>query len=286
MKIIQSEGDKMAIPFKMTYDSRNRSEIEKLAVNTKALAYKWYQYCIDNQIDILIYETVRSLAQQQANVKNGASQTLRSYHLVGQALDFVPVNGKAADWDGFGKEKAKKAVSYAKKIGFNWGGDWKTLIDKPHLEYHYKGYGTDPFTSGTKVSVSNNGDATIKGIQSKMNSLYLTQITVDGYYGPSTKKALLKGFQKELNSQFGAGLTVDGVWGQNTKAHAVTVKEGNKGNLTYILQSMIYCLGHDPHGVDGIFGSGTTSAVKHFQAEEKLSVDGIAGTNTWSKLFS
>lgn len=37
----------------------------------------------------------------------------------------------------------KEAVTEAKRSGFEWGGDWKNFIDLPHLQYNYKGYGTD-----------------------------------------------------------------------------------------------------------------------------------------------
>ena len=73
----------------MKYHNRNVSNLNKLADNTKAAAFKWYQYCIDNGIEVLIYETIRTVEQQREYVRKGASQTMRSYHLVGQALDFV-----------------------------------------------------------------------------------------------------------------------------------------------------------------------------------------------------
>ncbi|GGH16689.1 hypothetical protein GCM10008013_11610 [Paenibacillus segetis] len=28
-------------------------------------------------------------------------------------------------------------------MDFEWGGDWSGSWDKPHLQYNYKGYGTD-----------------------------------------------------------------------------------------------------------------------------------------------
>ncbi|WP_373464613.1 M15 family metallopeptidase [Bacillus sp. V2I10] len=53
---------------------------------------------------------------------------MRSYHIVGQALDFVPVNNKGVClWDGYESDEIKKAISYAKRLGFSWGGDWTSL---------------------------------------------------------------------------------------------------------------------------------------------------------------
>lgn len=127
----------------MTYDSRNRVNLDKLAPNTKKAAYQFYQYCIDNKVDILIYETARTVEQQRKYLAEGKSQTMKSYHLVGQALDFVPVVKGETIWDGYSSAKVKKAIAYAKSIGFEWGGDWKNFVDSPHLQFNYKGYGTD-----------------------------------------------------------------------------------------------------------------------------------------------
>lgn len=135
----------------MKYNKRNVDNLNKLADNTKAVAFKWYQYCVDNNIEILIYETIRTTEQQRKNVASGASQTMRSYHLVGQALDFVPIKADGTeDWNGYNKEPWASAIRYAKSISFEWGGDWKDFVDSPHLQFNYKGYGTDTFGSGDR----------------------------------------------------------------------------------------------------------------------------------------
>ncbi|MGN4848176.1 SH3 domain-containing protein [Bacillus cereus group sp. MYBK134-1] len=139
----------------MKYHNRNVSNLNKLADNTKAAAFKWYQYCVDNGIEVLIYETIRTVEQQREYVRKGASQTMRSYHLVGQALDFVPIQSNGTeDWNGYNKEPWASAIRYAKQIGFEWGGDWKGFVDSPHLQYNYKGYGTDTFGKGAQNVVT------------------------------------------------------------------------------------------------------------------------------------
>lgn len=130
----------------MRYDKRNKENLMKLADHTKIAALNWYGYCLGQGVDILIYETIRTKEQQKINVAQGASQTMRSYHIVGQALDFVPVNAKGETlWNGYDTKEIKKIIAEAKRLGFEWGGDWKTFIDKPHLQYNHKGYGTDTF---------------------------------------------------------------------------------------------------------------------------------------------
>ena len=135
-------------------------------------------------------------------------------------------------------------------------------------------------------STSNNATESIATIQSTLNSRYGLNIAVDNLYGKETKKALIKGLQTELNNQFGKGLCVDGIFGPKTKEACVNVRKGATGNITYILQAMLYCKGYNTNGVDGIFGSGTENAVRQFQKTSGLSVDGIAGKNTFSKLFA
>lgn len=126
------------------YEKRNMDNINHLAPNTRIAALKLYEYAKQNNINVLIYETIRTEAQQREYVNTGASQTMKSYHLVGQALDFVLCDSKGNTlWNAYDSSDVKKFVSYAKSLGFTWGGDWKTFIDKPHLQFEYKGYGTD-----------------------------------------------------------------------------------------------------------------------------------------------
>jgi peptidoglycan hydrolase-like protein with peptidoglycan-binding domain len=110
-------------------------------------------------------------------------------------------------------------------------------------------------------------------------------ISVDNLFGPQTKGALVKGLQTELNRQFNRGLTVDGVFGPKTRRACVTVRQGARGNITWILQAILHCKGTSPGAVDGIFGAKTRSAVRTFQQQNNLQVDGIAGPQTFQMLF-
>ncbi|WP_197046696.1 peptidoglycan recognition protein family protein [Oceanobacillus salinisoli] len=140
--------------------------------------------------------------------------------------------------------------------------------------------------SAPRVEVkSQSVDGKIAYIQKTLNGRYSFNIKVDNLFGPETKKALIKAYQTELNKQFGAGLNVDGIWGPKTKAASVTIRKGAQGNLTWVLQAILVCYGFDI-GVDGIFGSETEKAVKNFQGEEKLTVDGLPGKATFERLFN
>ncbi len=119
-----------------------------------------------------------------------------------------------------------------------------------------------------------------------LNSGYSAGLTVDGLWGPKTRKAATAALQTELNDQFGKGLSVDGIWGSKTKAACINVKQGARGNLTRIIQGVLYCRGYDPKGFDGVFGTGCAAAVKAFQTNQGLSADSVVGKNTWAVLMS
>ena len=121
--------------------------------------------------------------------------------------------------------------------------------------------------------------------QAWLNEGYGAGLDVDGLWGPKTKSGAIRALQSELNNQFGKGLGVDGIWGSKTKAACVNVKQGAKGNLTRIIQGVLYCMGYDPKGFDGIFGSGCKAAVVRYQANKGLSADGIVGKDTWAALL-
>lgn len=137
--------------------------------------------------------------------------------------------------------------------------------------------------AAVKQTVPNN---IFKTIQSTINSRYGLKIAVDGIPGPETKKALLKALQKELNKQFNAHLIVDGEWGKKTMAACQSVRKGASGNITWIIQAMLYCLGFDPKGLDGDFGTNTANVVLAFQKAHKMTQDAIVGKNTFEKFFA
>ncbi|WP_187298831.1 peptidoglycan-binding protein [Geobacillus thermoleovorans] len=216
--------------FTPTYHERNLNNLSKLAPNTKKAAMEWYNWCVANGIDILIYETIRTEEKQRYYVASGKSKTTKSYHLVGQALDFVPiVNGKT-DWNGYNRPEIKKAIAKAKQLGFEWGGDLVGAWDKPHLQYNYKGYGTDkepetkkvtndPAASKTKPKQKDSSDAIVpypgkplklgskgKDVERIQRAL---KLKVSGIFDKQTE-AEVKAYQKRK------GLTADGIIGPKT----------------------------------------------------------------------
>lgn len=55
---------------------------------------------------------------------------------------------------------------------------------------------------------------------------------------------------------------------------------------TGLLQQELKDKGYDPGVIDGLMGTNTRKAIKEFQKDEGLKVDGVAGKNTWKELLS
>ncbi|MDL5143945.1 M15 family metallopeptidase [Bacillus atrophaeus] len=101
-------------------------------------------------ISIVITEGFRSIEEQNELYKQGRSKKGNivtyakggeSYHNYGLAIDFAlqQKNGSLLwdiEYDGNrnGTSDWLEVVAIAKKLGFEWGGDWKRFKDYPHLQ--------------------------------------------------------------------------------------------------------------------------------------------------------
>lgn len=95
---------------------------------------------------------------------------------------------------------------------------------------------------------------------------------IDGIFGPETESAV-------ESFQYSHGLAVDGLIGSNTWGELAPLAQyGDRG---YHVEAAQYNLDITQ---DGIYGSGTESAVETFQANNGLTVDGIVGPNTWQAM--
>lgn len=145
-----------------------------------------------------------------------------------------------------------------------------------------------PFDEIVNAKITEQNPVTVQGlvadIQRTLNSRYGLNIAVDNIAGSQTKKALVTGLQKELNLQYNKGVVVDGVFGSQTKNASITLRKGARGNITWIMQARLACLGYNIT-VDGVFGNETLYIVKLFQKSKATAVDGVVGKVTWDKLF-
>ncbi len=91
----------------------------------------------DDGLGFVVTEGVRTVVRQAELVKAGASRTLKSRHLIGQAVDLAAtVSGEVRwDWPLYPKlADAMKAAATELGVVITWGGDWKTLVDGPHFQ--------------------------------------------------------------------------------------------------------------------------------------------------------
>lgn len=95
------------------------------------------------EVDFAVLEGVRSKTRQEQLVKAGASQTMRSRHLTGHAVDLGAYVGGQVRWDWPLYYKIADAIKEAASelgVPIEWGGDWKTFKDGPHFQLPFKEY--------------------------------------------------------------------------------------------------------------------------------------------------
>ena len=157
---------------------------------------------------------------------------------------------------------------------------------------------TQDYNAGYPVLRVGSTGSDVSDLQARLTELGYYTGTIDGKYSTGTQSAVME-FQSRN------GLTADGIAGRATQdklysasAQPKTVsasttesgytllKEGASGLEVRKLQGRLAELGYYAGGVDGLYGSTTTSAVKAFQRANGLSGDGQAGTQTQTKLYS
>lgn len=97
----------------------------------------------ESPLDFSITEGVRSVERQKELFESGKSQTMRSRHISGHAVDIaVLVDGKIT-WD-FSKYQIVadhiKTVAKSLNIPIEWGGDWTSFKDGPHFQLPWSTY--------------------------------------------------------------------------------------------------------------------------------------------------
>ncbi|CCC85682.1 L-alanyl-D-glutamate peptidase [Paenibacillus polymyxa M1] len=157
-------------------------------------------------IPIVITQGLRTIAEQnelyaQGRTKPGPKVTNAkggtSYHNFGVAIDFSLLlpDGRSVSWDtqrdGNADHKADwmQVVAIAKELGFEWGGDWKTFTDLPHLQIVF-GLSTAQYRAGKRPT-----KAQIDSVLSRINK------TGDDEPMTLEEKATLKELQKTVQAQ-------------------------------------------------------------------------------------
>lgn len=95
-------------------------------------------------IDFSVIDGMRTLDEQRAFVATGASQTMKSRHLTGHAVDLAAMIGNKARWELDLLCKVAMAMREAAKecqVPIRWGGNWDVILtntDTPPDELVYE----------------------------------------------------------------------------------------------------------------------------------------------------
>ena len=123
--------------------------------------------------------------------------------------------------------------------------------------------------------------AAVKLAQKRLVMRFYDPGPIDSLFGAKTEKAVKRYQGDRLISN-------DGIVGPTTWARLdpPTIKQGSSGDAVQLLQQLLSDFGYDPGTVDSVFGAKTEQALKQFQTDFGLTVDGIAGPKTWAMLGS
>lgn len=130
----------------------------------------------------------------------------------------------------------------------------------------------------------------IRDGQIHANNFTGSKIKINGIRNSETKKTGIKVLQTAMNLDYNAKLSVDGIAGDRTKSllKGHTIKRNEKQYMVTALEILLMLKGYNPNGVEspGFFGNGLEESLRKYQKDNGLSIDGIAGYNTFISLIS
>lgn len=124
----------------------NSRDITKLRADVAANCNVFLQLCKEAGLNVLVTQTVRDDAYQaqlyaQGRTKPGSivtNQRYPTFHWSEAGLAFdICKNVKGHEYDD--AAFFQKCGAIGKKMGFTWGGDWTSLVDKPHFQWDQGG---------------------------------------------------------------------------------------------------------------------------------------------------
>ena len=151
------------------------------------------------------------------------------------------------------------------------------------------GADTSDISSTGYVTLSDGSEGEqVRRLQQRLKDLGYYTGSVDGRYGSGTQAAVMA-------FQLRNSLTVDGkagpatqrlLYGSSASITYSAMQMGDDGTAVRNLQYTLYELGYYDGSIDGVYGQTTSDAVRAFQIQNRLTVDGKAGTETLKKLYS
>ena len=91
-----------------------------------------------------VIEGLRTMDRQAELVRAGKSQTMRSRHLTGHAVDLAALDEAGrVTWARPAYEalaSQMKTAAAAEGVPVEWGGDWRSFFDGPHFQLPWSAY--------------------------------------------------------------------------------------------------------------------------------------------------
>ena len=205
-------------------------------------------------------------------VTNARGSSYSSQHQWGIAVDFfldmdIDCDGSKSD-DAFNNSKNHftKVGQIAKSIGLGWGGDWKSIVDTPHLYLPQWGSTT-----------------------TQLKQLYGTPENFMKTWKFETIKFKKPSEQWIKNVQKKLGAKVDGIARTETLSKTIKLSKwtNSKHSVVKQVQNRLKSLGYDCGETDGIYGEKTELAVKALQRDIGIKEEGYIakGQTTWKVLL-
>ncbi len=122
-----------------TWDKYTNERITKLHPKLRKTVELFILKCQRDGMNVRLASGLRTFAEQEALYSQGRTDKSksivtnakagRSYHNYGLAVDVYEIKNGAI-YEG----NRNKIALIGKKNGFEWGGDWKKFIDRPHFQ--------------------------------------------------------------------------------------------------------------------------------------------------------
>lgn len=120
----------------------NSSKISDLRPDVAQNATIFVSLCREEGLNVKITQTMRDDAYQKTLYQKGYAKTpYTTFHGKGLAFDICK-NVRGHEYDDL--TFFDKCAKIGKRMGFTWGGDWKSFPDRPHFQWdeHKKYSGT------------------------------------------------------------------------------------------------------------------------------------------------
>lgn len=207
-----------------------------------------------------------SLATIQSNT-DVVYQTLKS---MGEEYGLSITESLTSPW----KEGENAVQSFSEKFGIAMSA---TVEELQALEIQFKQTMLEIEQSGTDAITTVNQNATTYTATTGRTTGYSSAGGGNSVSGSNSDSSSSSSSESSSGKSYPYG---------KASETSGNIKKGAKGNKVKAIQYALNKLGYGNSGtkkVDGIFGSGTQSAVKAFQKAMGISADGIVGKNTRAK---